>query len=188
MPKPILSPSAHNFIDLTDKRFGKLVVIKLIGRTRYRQIIWLCRCDCGKERTVHGSNLRSGATKSCGHHGKGPSLRHGHTARGKTSPEYITWQAMKTRCENPNSVGWQYYGGRGISVCKRWSESFQAFFDDIGPRPGAIYSIDRLAPDGNYEPSNCRWATPTEQANNRRQRHKNTRRQARSNQHTTARP
>jgi hypothetical protein len=92
-----------------------------------------------------------------------PSRYHGL----KHTSEYRTWNAMKTRCYNPKSNRFQYYGGRGITVCKRWRDSFAAFYADMGPKPGPEYSIDRIKVNGNYTPRNCRWATPSEQALNK---------------------
>lgn len=84
------------------------------------------------------------------------------------SAEYRSWMAMKDRCLNPRGQFFHLYGGRGISVCKRWSDSFKAFFADMGPRPSVDMSLDRIDCNGNYEPGNCRWATDTQQSRNRR--------------------
>ncbi len=95
------------------------------------------------------------------------SFRHGHASAGKPSPTYVSWQAMLSRCFNPNTNRYKHYGARGISVCQRWRESFPAFLSDMGERP-AGRSLDRIDTDGNYEPGNCRWATKIEQRANQR--------------------
>jgi hypothetical protein len=86
------------------------------------------------------------------------------------TPEYRHWINMKSRCDNPRTPGFDY-GGRGIKVCARWRDSFQNFFADLGPRPSPSHSVDRIDSNGNYEPSNCRWATPKEQGRNTRTNH-----------------
>jgi hypothetical protein len=127
----------------------------------------LARCDCGTEKTYVLSEVVLGKTRSCGCiHREGVSYRgHGHTAERKRSPEFESWASMMTRCTNPKSRYFAYYGGRGISICKRWT-TFANFLADMGARPEGT-TLDRHPNrDGNYEPGNCRWATKTEQANN----------------------
>jgi hypothetical protein len=97
--------------------------------------------------------------------------RHGHSPSGRPSREYITWSSMKSRCLNPRHFAYKWYGGRGITICKKWL-LFEGFLADMGPRPSSAHSLDRVDTDGNYEPGNCRWATETQQQNNRANNHR----------------
>lgn len=147
--------------DLTGHAFGRWLVLRPCeydGNAGYRK--WLCRCSCGTERDVSGRALRSGISTSCG------CSRRTH-GRSKTS-EYGIWRNMRSRCRNPRDPKFSDYGSRGITVCVRWDDSFEAFLSDMGERPSPDLSIDRINNDGNYEPGNCRWATASEQINNTR--------------------
>ena len=149
-------------IDLTGQRFGRLIAVEPTEeRISHRCVVWRCLCDCGRECFVSSLNLRQGHTKSCGCFALDVRTSHGRAATG----EYKSWHGMIDRCENSKHPKFARYGGRGIFACKRW-HVFENFFKDMGPRPKGT-SIDRINNDGNYEPGNCKWSTPTEQNNNR---------------------
>lgn len=157
-------------IDLTGRRFGRLVVLGYgVGDDFGR---WRCVCDCGEERLVYGSPLRRGATRSCGclaRESARAKAKHGNSRRQAVTAEYKTWCGIIRRCENPNDVSFPRYGGAGVVICGEWRRSFASFLRDVGPKPSAEYSIDRWPdPDGHYEPGNCRWATESQQARNKR--------------------
>lgn len=152
-------------VDLTGRRFGKLVVLRK-GRSEPTAngtiLYWLCLCDCKNEKEIAGGSLRHGYTKSCGCIVR----KHGH----RESRTYKSWSSMKARCLNSNAPDYFRYGGRGIEVCTRWlgTHGFEHFLEDMGERPEGK-TLDRF-PDknGNYTKSNCRWATAEEQNNNTR--------------------
>lgn len=129
---------------------------------------WVFKCDCGSTKTLRLSHVRAGVIASCGC-GQ-PGTTHGHAKSSGWSGTYHTWKCMRARCTNPRMSGYRYYGGLGIKVCDRWRDSFDAFLADMGERPDG-HTLDRIDPFGDYEPGNCRWATPTQQANNQRRHH-----------------
>lgn len=168
-------------IDMTGKKFGRLTVIRHCKRPKgYVNTLawWLCVCECGTKKRVAGDKLRNGDTISCG------CFRSAELAKGRRSlheaifshglsrtPEYTAWRHMLRRCCNKKDPVYSCYGGRGITVCKKWRDSFLAFLKDMGLRPKGNrrqWSIDRKENNGNYEPRNCRWVTKKEQANNTR--------------------
>ena len=159
--------------------FGKLTVQDgphyNTGRDALGKPYWRCKCICGKDHWVCHGNLLNGSTQSCGCYQserRGKTLHlHGESANSKTgkkaSSEFIAWCSMRARCNNPNSTDYKNYGGRGIVVCDRWTESFSNFLEDMGRKPTAGHSLDREDVNGPYSFDNCRWATSEQQALNK---------------------
>lgn len=148
--------------------FGRLTVTSLSSVRQGRSYMWDCVCECGENTVVRGGHLRAGKIRSCGCFQAESRHTHTRTHGGVGTPEYGSWERMRGRCRDPKNNQFQNYGGRGIEVCKRWVNSFENFLADMGKKPSRAHSIDRIDNDGNYEPSNCRWADPVTQASNKR--------------------
>lgn len=151
--------------NIVGQRFGKLVVLSMYERTPQRKYKWLCQCDCGNQCVVFGSKLKNGHTKSCGclRHNSPPNKTHGK----KDDVLYPVWCQMRYRCSNPKHHAYKWYGGKGITICDEWND-FQTFYDwmhNNGWKPGL--TIDRIDPNGDYCPENCRLVDLYQQQNNR---------------------
>lgn len=158
-------------LDMIGHRYGQLVVMADSLRTTRLTRFCICKCDCGNEKHIRAGDLRSGRAKSCGCMIKSAVTKrnttHGHALTGKCTTEFRAWTGMLSRCYNSNRERYKNYGGRGITVCDRWLTSFENFYSDLGPKPSPQYSLDRIDNNGNYEPSNCHWATKEQQARNK---------------------
>lgn len=165
MTSGVVVALGKNAKDISGQTFGRLTVLRAVGRDQKRNIIWLCQCRCGNVAKNQGYRLKSGNTTSCGC----AQREHCTTHKQSGSRTYGSWVAMRRRCSNPDDVSFHNYAGRGITICARWNR-FENFLEDLGERPPGK-TLERINNDGNYEPGNCRWATQAEQCRNTRQNH-----------------
>jgi len=160
-------------IDLTGEQFGRLVVLRYAGKNNNGRTQWLCKCNCENEKIIVGYHLKSGDTKSCGCLRVEKTIKrltkHGHSTRAKTSKTYRSWYSIIQRCTNPNNKDYHSYGGRGITICKRWMK-FENFLKDMGEMPKG-HQIDRVNNDKGYCRSNCRLVTSKINNRNKRNNH-----------------
>ena len=157
--------------DITGRRYGRLIALRPTEQRLDKAVVWECRCDCGNVCFRSQRNLHSRRTTSCGCK-RAEFLSGGKpTHRMSNTSTYAIWAGIKRRCLNARTPSFQGYGAKGITICERWRDSFEAFLDDMGTRPSGM-QIDRIDYRGPYAPGNCRWVTPMQQQNNRSSNHR----------------
>lgn len=158
--------------NIYSERGGSVIGLKfnrltIIGRNGFDKRVTV-KCDCGTVKTAVLAQVKNGQAKSCGCFKKEIDQNRFKIHGMSSSAEYTSWTGMISRCECITNKKYHLYGGRGITVCDRWRHSFENFFNDMGPKPNSKFSIDRIDVNGNYEPSNCRWADQKTQCRNKR--------------------
>lgn len=158
--------------NLSGKVFNGITLLEFVGKTKFSKALWKCQCRCGTIFISIGTHVKNGHTRSCGCAHKGKNRKHGalcgvYGAKIKRPRLYSVWSSMCARCSDTNHPNYKNYGGRGIAVCKRWKDSFQAFFEDMG-EPSIGLLLDRIDNNGHYCKDNCRWATRRQQNRNKR--------------------